>query len=89
MSVLECDRRGCEHIMCSRLILDSTAYICGDCWSELQTYKESWPETMTVAEVREHIEDFMYESPVGTYIKIKGCDVDAEFDRLTRNSQND
>ena len=35
MSVLACDRNGCEHIMCNRLILDSTMYICNTCFDEL------------------------------------------------------
>jgi len=34
VSVLECDRRGCEHIMCDRLS-DTHGYICWQCYDEL------------------------------------------------------
>ena len=34
MSVLSCDRNGCENIMCNRLS-DEYGYICNDCFEEL------------------------------------------------------
>ena len=33
MSVLECDRRGCENIMCDRM--SDNLYICNECFDEL------------------------------------------------------
>ena len=83
MSVLACDRVDCPHIMCQRLILQGHAYICEDCWQELLAYRSDWPATMTVAEVRERIENFMRDTPPGTFSSIRGVDIDAEFQRLT------
>jgi len=34
MSVLQCDRNGCENIMCDRLS-DRYGYICDECFEEL------------------------------------------------------
>ena len=34
MGVMQCDREGCEHIMC-HLLSDKYGYICGDCYEEL------------------------------------------------------
>jgi hypothetical protein len=69
--------------MCERLILEGQAYICPPCWEELLTYKATWPETMSAAEVRERIEDFMHKSPPGTFLLVEKADIDAEFERLT------
>jgi hypothetical protein len=84
MSVLACDRSDCPNIMCDRLILDDSRYICEDCWQELLLYKASWPNTMPQSEVRERIVQFMRTDP-GTHTTIKGEDIDDEFDRLTDN----
>lgn len=80
MSVLACSRSNCEELMCERLILDRTMYICSDCFEELIAFKATWNNSMTVAEVRYAIEEFM-RSKVGSYI---AANVDAEFDRLTK-----
>ena len=34
MGVLQCDRKGCEHVMCDRLS-DRYGYICWECFEEL------------------------------------------------------
>lgn len=82
MGVMTCDRGDCTNIMCDRCILGNTAYICSECWSELLAYKNTWPETMSVADVRHKIEDFMKTDP-GSHVE---ADVNVEFDRLTRSS---
>ena len=41
MSVLACDRKGCQNIMCDRLS-DDYGYICNECFEELL---ESGPNT--------------------------------------------
>lgn len=79
MGVMACDRKGCEHIMCDRLILDNL-YICPECWKELVNVKDNtWDKKMTAAEVRRSIERFM-RSDVGEYREV---DTKEEFDRLT------
>ena len=78
MSVLECDRYGCDNIMCSRLILNGTRYICDSCWNELLAYKQSWPDTMH-GSVRDTINYFMDTSP-GNILE---RDIEIEFERLT------
>jgi len=35
MSVLACDRNGCENIMCSRMSVCGSYYICNECFEEL------------------------------------------------------
>lgn len=83
MSVLACDRRGCEHIMCDRLILDGSQYICGDCWDELCEAKLTWPDEMTARDVRDAIEKFM-DTRTGTHTVLDRDGIDEEFKRLTR-----
>lgn len=41
MSVLACDRRGCESIMCDR-VSNTHGYICDECFDELSRV---WPVT--------------------------------------------
>lgn len=79
MGVMACDRRGCEKVMCSRLILDSSRYICDDCWEELLEVKTTWDKRMSAADVRRQIESFM-KSPVGEYREV---DTEEEFNKLT------
>lgn len=82
MSVLACDRRNCENVMCSRLIMNDSKYICEDCWQELLELKDSWETPMTAAEVRKRVVAFFDTEP-GTAVD-KPCDIDREFERLTR-----
>jgi hypothetical protein len=37
MGVLECDRKGCENIMC-HLLSDKFGYICFDCYEDLVAF---------------------------------------------------
>ena len=88
MSVLACDRRGCEHIMCERLILNGSRYICDECWDELREAKLTWPDKMTALEVWGAIENFM-ETPRGTYRVLDREGINEEFERLTRENDHD
>ncbi len=81
MGVMACDRAGCEHIMCNRLILDGEMYICGECHEELVEARRGWPSTMTALALREAILDFMRTEP-GHHRVLYGEDLDAEFERL-------
>ena len=38
MGCLECDRNGCEHVMCDRFSWQLQYYICHDCFNELVEY---------------------------------------------------
>lgn len=83
MSVMACSRYECIHILCERLILCSSRYICDECYTELLQYKASWPVSlMLVDDVRDRINTFLTTSP-GTYSKSGSKDIDAEFTRLT------
>lgn len=85
MGVLACDRLNCPHIMCDRIILEGSAYICDSCWEELQQFKLTISGTLlTKVDIRERIENFMYETSPGTYtVLVAGEDLEAEFQRLT------
>jgi hypothetical protein len=84
MGAMACDRDGCEHIMCNRLILRGDYYICNDCYNELQEYKETWRPPMTERDVEDKIVEFMRTEP-GTYKKLEAEDIDKLFKRLTEN----
>lgn len=82
MSVLACNRSGCENIMCNQLILDGAAYICEDCFEELCAFRDKWPdEEMLVGEVEERIKTFMQTKavPYGKHTS----EIEREFRRLT------
>lgn len=82
MSVLACNRRGCENIMCDRLILERTQYICDGCWAELLAFRETWPWEMSARDVYDAIVSFM-DTRTGTH-RMLDCDgITAEFERLT------
>jgi hypothetical protein len=83
MGVLACDRSGCSHIMCERIILDHSMYICRECYDELLEYKATWSCEMKLVDVEKRVREFMY-SDVGTH-KTKmlyGEEIDEEFARL-------
>lgn len=84
MSVMACGRKGCEEIMCNRLILDSSAYICGDCYEELLLVKKSWPKEMAALDVGNCIRAFMDTEP-RSFIMLDAEGIDKEFERLTGN----
>lgn len=81
MGVMACDRAGCEHIMCNRLILDGKMYICGECHEELLESRRDWPNTLTALALQQLIVEFMETAP-GTHRVLYGDDLDAEFERL-------
>ena len=81
MGVMACSRSGCDEIMCHRCILEHTAYICSDCFSELLKLKDEWPDKMSAAEVRKRIEEFMEtEKDACNILDEKG--IHQEFKRL-------
>ncbi len=85
MSVLACDRSGCPSIMCDRLILDGSAYLCDSCNDELLSFRKTWPERMTGADVKAKIERFLTTQP-GTYSQPLDRDgIDDHFSALTGN----
>lgn len=81
MGVMECNRKGCSNILCRRCILDSSAYICDECFAELVAMKGTWQREMTAADVRDAIEQFM-ASRAGTFCILNSEAIDAEFERL-------
>lgn len=82
MGVMACDRTGCNHIMCERLILNGSSYICEDCWDELLVEKAKWPSAMSAKDVRDSIKEFMDSQP-GTGKILDSAGIDEEFRRLT------
>lgn len=84
MSVLACNRFRCDNIMCDRLILKGSHYICHYCYRELLVYKATWKQDeMTADEVKPLIEEFMRTEP-GTYSAApRGEGIDEEFKRQT------
>lgn len=84
MSVLACDRYNCDNIMCDRLILNGTKYICDTCYDELIEYKSIWPQSVSKVDVEYKIQVFMISSP-GTYKRLDQSEIQAEFDRLVGN----
>ena len=62
MGVLACGRRGCDKIMCDRMILGNESYICDECWKDLLAYKDTWDPDL-VTSVRSMIENFMDTVP--------------------------
>ena len=86
MSVLACNRHGCDNIMCDRLILGNKYYVCSTCWAELLEYRATWePYGMTLADVRINIEWFMDTVP-GIYQYCDETDIEAEFKMLTNQN---
>jgi len=59
MSVLACDRKGCDNIMCDKLILNRSRYICWECWHELEEVARGWPDRMTKRELNNRVRDFI------------------------------
>ena len=82
MSVMRCNRTGCDAVMCDRLILDGTAYICDDCWKLLLAFKAKWPEELTAEEIRDKVDWFMAMPNSMMTITLRGAEIDAEFNRL-------
>ena len=82
MGVLACGRSKCPHIMCDRIILEHTHYICDECWEELLAARAGWPDTMTALEVQEAILTFMRTEP-GTHKILNAEEIEREFRRLT------
>lgn len=82
---MECDREGCESIMCRRIILDNQ-YICDSCFEELLEWKRSWPSHMTKDRVRKLIEEFMDSRSAP--IPLDAAGIDDEFARLTGDDES-
>jgi len=86
MSVCACDRAGCEEIMCTRLILNGSRYVCSSCWRELLDFKDTWPADMTKKDVEDKVRAFMSTVPE-TFSLPKFVDVDDAFDKLCGSNQ--
>lgn len=82
MSVLACGRRGCEHIMCSKLV-DGQSYICSSCYEELIALKSTWGSDLRVEDVKDEILKFMETPSPGAVCQRP--DIDEEFFRLVRD----
>jgi hypothetical protein len=85
MSVLECGRSGCDAVMCDRLILDSSTYLCDNCWKELLEHKKTWPKDARTSDVYVFLRKFV-RSPPGTHLPATPEDIEREFKRLTGQS---
>ena len=61
MSVLQCDRYGCDNIMCDKTIMENEYYICDDCYKELMDISEKimYRENLTMQQIKKFIFDFM------------------------------
>ena len=85
MSVLACDRRDCEHVMCDRLVLGS--YLCSSCIAELEEWRKTWPEDMSVHDVAPMIAKFFDTSPGSMLPKVPDPEgVEKEFRRILNDS---
>jgi hypothetical protein len=87
MGVMGCSRSGCSAIMCDRIILGNTRYICGSCFGELLTCKEAWlEEPLRRSQVEERIIDFMDNTVPGSLTILDRKGIEDEFKRLTREA---
>lgn len=83
-----CERDACSKVLCDRLILEGSCYLCDDCYQELLEAKKHWPPNTTAWRVRLLIEEFLRRFPPNIlvypdcYLSIRKT-VDEEFERLT------
>lgn len=63
MSVLACDRRSCQNVMCDDMLFGNEMYICRECLQELEAYKETWELPITENEIEDKIRLFMDSKP--------------------------
>lgn len=83
MSVLSCDRYGCDHVMCNRVV-DHSKYICENCYAELLVCQQEWPTRMTEEAIKRRLDSFMATEP-GTYrVVAQEEDTDELLKRLVR-----
>jgi len=95
MGVMACDRPGCDNIMCSRLVLNDSRYVCDDCWNDLLEMRATWTGEMTGRDIAVAIADFFRASPTGEPLEplpgspwlwnrvLRGNGVEDTFRRLT------
>ena len=95
MGVMACDRPGCDNIMCSRLVLNDSMYVCDDCWNDLLERRATWTGEMTGRDIAVAIADFFRASPTGEPLEplpgspwlwnrvLRGHGVEDTFRRLT------
>ena len=57
--VNQCARSGCSEIMCDRLVLNNSRYLCYHCANELETLMEHWAMPVSKSIVTEKILDFI------------------------------
>jgi len=83
MSVMACNREGCDNIMCDRYAHD-IGYICNECYQELLVAKTHWPFSVPKDEVKQRIIEFMNTNKGHTY-NLQGSEIDNEFDSIMGN----
>jgi hypothetical protein len=87
MSILNCDRQGCENVMCDRVVMKHTR-ICDDCYRELLQWRRTWPMELSAVDIRFRVESFFRTSP-GSMIVLRGTDIEDEFRRLVYGQKED
>lgn len=90
MSVMACNRKDCDSIMCDKLILNCTRYICYKCYYELLTYKANYMVIgdKTKTGVKNAIIAFM-DTPPGTYLELSNDELEEEFNQLIGNKNEE
>lgn len=80
MGVMACGRRGCNQVMCDRMVRtgDDLQYICDDCLAELRAVITALPHDTDADVVLSRVEEFMYQDKVCA----PRCLDDAYFDRV-------
>lgn len=62
---MACSRSGCNEGLGLRSLLEGKAQLCPACWAELLVAKRAWPYEMTLSDVKEAIERFVFETKPG------------------------
>lgn len=86
MGVMECSRRGCNHIMCDTYI-DSIGYLCFDCQKEFKKYlTDQNLNPVTGNEIFEELKNFQkIQKSEYDYEKEEEITVDEFFSKHTKN----
>lgn len=71
MSVKQCDREGCQNIMCDRMLLNNRYYICEECFQELKEYINS--------RLHETVKVFMNTDKFSDYNLLKELEIDDNY----------
>jgi len=78
MGVMPCERKGCENILCNRIInVPKQTYICNSCFYELTEVRQTWDPNLTLGEVIKKVVEFM-NTPPGNNVK----NTEANFNKI-------